>query len=88
MKIVGTINITSHNRRVLLTGEVQDHASKQLVERTVAGIDGVRNVFNQLAVMGPLALAERSWDMDGHSPSQCSSDFDVLPLRLDRCDPA
>ncbi|MEY2618502.1 MAG: hypothetical protein RL522_1504 [Pseudomonadota bacterium] len=56
------INITSYNRRVLLTGEVPDAASKQLAEQVVSKVDNVRSVINELAIMSPSSLTQRGND--------------------------
>ena len=57
------INITSYNRQVLLTGEVPTEAMKQQAEQVVARIDPVRGVVNELAVMTPTTLPQRSGDV-------------------------
>ena len=56
------INVTSYNRQVLLTGEVPTEQDKQLAEKVVAGVENVRNVVNELAVMGNSTLTQRSSD--------------------------
>lgn len=56
------VNVTSYNRQVLLTGEVPSEQDKQLVEQIVSGVDNVRNVVNELAVMGNSTLTQRSSD--------------------------
>lgn len=56
------INITSYNRQVLITGEVPNAQDKQLVERIVSQVDNVRNIVNELAVMGNSTLTQRSSD--------------------------
>ena len=56
------VNITSYNRQVLLTGEVPSAQDKQLVERIVANVENVRNIVNELAVMGNSTLTQRSSD--------------------------
>ena len=56
------VNIASFNRRVLLTGEVHDEASKAAVEREVRAVDGVLGVDNQLTVAGPASYTSRSSD--------------------------
>jgi len=58
----GHVNVTSFNRRVLLTGEVKDEAMKQAAEREMASIEGVLSVVNDLEVMPPSSLASRSND--------------------------
>ncbi len=56
------INITSYNRQVLLTGEVPNEQDKQLAEQVVARIENVRAIINELAVLGPSTLSQRSSD--------------------------
>lgn len=58
----GHVNVTSFNRKVLLTGEVRDEAMKAAVEREVSGIDGVQSIINELEVMGLSSLTSRSND--------------------------
>ena len=56
------VNITSYNRQLLLTGEVPNEQDKALVEQVVSRVENVRAVFNELAVMGPSTLTQRSSD--------------------------
>ena len=56
------VNITSYNRQVLITGEVPSAQDKQLVEQIVSGVDNVRNIVNELAVMGVSNYTQRSSD--------------------------
>jgi osmotically-inducible protein OsmY len=56
------VNVTSYNRQVLLTGEVPSEQDKQLVEKVVAGVENVRGVNNELAVLGNSTLTQRSSD--------------------------
>lgn len=58
----GHINVTSYNRMVLLTGEVQSDADRTAVEQAVGRIEGVRSTVNELAVMGASSLTARSND--------------------------
>jgi osmotically-inducible protein OsmY len=58
----GHINIASFNRKVLITGEVPDRATKDAAEREVRAIEGVQNVFNELIVAGPASYTSRSSD--------------------------
>lgn len=58
----GSVSVTSYNRQVLLTGEVASEEDKALAERTLAGVDNVRNVVNELAVLGASSLTQRSSD--------------------------
>ncbi|MDP2416169.1 MAG: BON domain-containing protein [Hydrogenophaga sp.] len=58
----GNVNVTSYNRRVLLTGEVATEQDKALVESTVAGVENVRSVVNELGVLGVSSLTQRSSD--------------------------
>lgn len=59
----GHINASSYNRVVLLTGEVPSEADRAAVETAVAGIENVRSVVNELAVMGNTSLTARSSDL-------------------------
>jgi osmotically-inducible protein OsmY len=56
------VNVTSFNRQVLLTGEVPTGDDRQKVEMLVAGVDNVRSVVNDLAVMPNSTLSQRSND--------------------------
>ena len=58
----GHVNVSSFNRRVLLTGEVRDEAMKGAVEREVSAIEGVLSVINELEVMGVSSFTSRSND--------------------------
>ena len=56
------VNVTSYNRQALITGEVPDAATRDEVEKLVAGVPNVRGVANEL-VVGPLSsLAARTGD--------------------------
>ena len=44
------VNVTVFNRRVLLTGEVPDEASKQKAEQIVRGMNNVNTIVNELAM--------------------------------------
>jgi osmotically-inducible protein OsmY len=57
------LNITSYNRQVLLTGETPTEAMKQQAEQIVARVDNVRGIVNELAVMSPTTLPQRSADV-------------------------
>jgi len=56
------VNVTSFNRKVLLTGEVHDAQAKAAVEREVAGIAGVQSIVNELTVAGASSFTARSND--------------------------
>ena len=56
------VNITSYNRRVLLTGEVSNAQDRQLVEKVVSSLPNVKAITNELAVMGSTSLTARSKD--------------------------
>ena len=58
----GHINVTSFNRKVLLTGEVRDEAMKQAAEREVRAIENVMSVINELEVSGASSYTSRSSD--------------------------
>lgn len=58
----GNVNVTSFNRKVLLTGEVRDDAMKAAVEREIGSIQGVQSIVNDLEVLGVSSLTSRSND--------------------------
>ncbi len=58
----GHINIASFNRKVLITGEVPDAATKATAEREVRAIEGVQSVANELEIAGPASYTSRSSD--------------------------
>jgi len=57
------INVTSYNRQVLLTGEAPTEALKQQAEQIAARVDNVRGIVNEIAVMSPTTLPQRSGDV-------------------------
>ena len=58
-----SVSTTSYNRMVLLTGEVPTEADKTTAEQTVARVDNVQSVVNELRV-GPLhTFGERTKDV-------------------------
>ncbi len=56
------LNVTSFNRQVLLTGEARTEADKAQAERLARSQENVRLVVNDLAVMLPSTLTQRSRD--------------------------
>lgn len=56
------VNVTSYNRQVLLTGEVPDEATRQTVDQIVGKVENVRTVVNELGIMPPSSLTQRSND--------------------------
>lgn len=62
LKDTGHINVTSYNRRVLLTGEVAAEADRATVESIVVDIENVRGVVNELAVLPVSSLSQRTND--------------------------
>jgi osmotically-inducible protein OsmY len=58
----GHVSVTSYNRLVLLTGEVQSDADKTAVEQAVTRVENVRSIVNEVAVMGSSSLTSRSND--------------------------
>lgn len=57
------VNVTSFNRQVLLTGEVPTAQDRATVDQIVAGVNNVRSVVNDLAVMPNTSLGQRSNDV-------------------------
>jgi osmotically-inducible protein OsmY len=56
------INTTSYNRMVLLTGEVPNDADKITAEQTVARIDNVLSVVNELSIGPSNTFSEKTKD--------------------------
>jgi osmotically-inducible protein OsmY len=56
------INVSSFNRRALLTGEVPDEASKAAAEREMRAVEGVLDVANELTVGPATSFTVRSND--------------------------
>ncbi|MBS3998198.1 MAG: BON domain-containing protein [Hydrogenophaga sp.] len=58
----GSVAVTSYNRQVLLTGEVNTEQDKALVERTVAAVENVRAVVNEVGVQARSTVTQLSSD--------------------------
>ncbi|UUX96231.1 BON domain-containing protein [Aquabacterium sp. J223] len=56
------VSVVSYNLLVLATGEVPTEADRATVERVLRGIENVRNVINETAVMGASSLTSRTND--------------------------
>jgi len=57
------VNINSYNRMVLITGEVANEADRAKLETLVAGVENVRGVLNETAVMPTSSMGGRSNDV-------------------------
>jgi osmotically-inducible protein OsmY len=55
-------NLSSYNRRVLITGEASSEAVKTKVTQMVSGVENVREVINELGVTNSPSLKERASD--------------------------
>ncbi|MDR2164719.1 MAG: BON domain-containing protein [Zoogloeaceae bacterium] len=56
------INFTSYNRRILLTGEVPDAATKARVTEEIKRIENVETVWNELVMAGNSSITSRTND--------------------------
>lgn len=56
------INVTSYNRSALLTGEAATEQARARTEQYVKGLQGVKRVYNELAVAAPSSLLSRNSD--------------------------
>jgi osmotically-inducible protein OsmY len=56
------INATSYNRQVLLTGEASTADERSKAEQLAARVENVRAVVNDIGVMAPATLSQRSND--------------------------
>jgi osmotically-inducible protein OsmY len=57
------INVNSFDRKVLLTGEVPDEATKARAGEVAAASQNVRAVVNELAVLPPSTVSDRAADV-------------------------
>jgi len=58
----GRVNVTSYNRRVLITGEVASETDRALALRIVGAVENVLGVVDELAVTGTPSLTARAAD--------------------------
>lgn len=56
------VNVTSFNRVVLLTGEINSAAAKEEAGRIAQAVQNVRSVYNELQVAGNSSMSARSND--------------------------
>lgn len=56
------INVTSYNRRLLLTGEVANANDKALAETVAKQVDNVQLVYNELGVANSPSFSEKAED--------------------------
>ena len=56
------LNVTSFNRQVLLSGEAATAADRERVEKLAQSQENVKTVVNDLAVMAPSSLTQRTKD--------------------------
>ena len=59
---LGSVNLTSYNRMVLISGEVPTEPDKARVEEALLKLENVRSVVNELAVQPNSSLSDRSRD--------------------------
>lgn len=57
------LNVTSFNRKVLLSGEARSQADKDLAEKLAQSQENVQSVVNDLAVAMPSSVTQRSKDI-------------------------
>ena len=56
------LNVTSYNRRVLLTGEVRSEADRERATALARSQENVKDVVNDLAIAAPSSLTQRTKD--------------------------
>lgn len=61
-KVFMRVNVTSFNRKVLISGEVPDEATRTEVEQIISSVEKVNKINNELAVSGSSSLVSRSND--------------------------
>jgi osmotically-inducible protein OsmY len=57
------LNVTSFNRKVLLSGEARSEADKDRAEKLAQSQENVQSVVNDLAIAVPSSLTQRSKDI-------------------------
>jgi osmotically-inducible protein OsmY len=57
------VNVTSYNRKVLLTGEVPDAEDKERVGEIAKSVDNTSSVWNEVGVTAITTLTERTNDL-------------------------
>ena len=74
------VNVTSFNRKVLLTGEVPSAAARADAAKIVGGVENVLSVVNELQVAGASSLAARTSDsiLTGKVKGNFVDDRDLL----------
>jgi len=79
------VNVTVFNRRVLLTGEVPNDASKQKAEEVVRGINNVNSIVNELTVQGASSISSRANDsyLEGRVKTAMVGEKSVRPVRFE-----
>jgi len=55
-------NLTSYNRQVLLTGEVPSDPARHQAEQIVSRVENVKGIVNELVLLPPSSLGQRSAD--------------------------
>jgi osmotically-inducible protein OsmY len=61
-KAASHLNFTSYNRRLLITGEVPSEEAKSMIGEEAGKVEGVKLVFNEVAVAPASPLGNRSND--------------------------
>ena len=74
------VNVTSFNRKVLLTGEVPDVLAKGEAERIAGGVENVASIVNELQITGVSSIGARTNDaiLTGKVKGSFVDDKDVL----------
>lgn len=74
------VNVTSFNRKVLLTGEVPDVSAKIDAERIAGGVENVASIVNELQIAGVSSIGARTNDaiLTGKVKGNFVDDKDVL----------
>ena len=56
------LNVTSYNRRVLLTGEIRSEADRARATQLAQSQENVKDVINDLAIGAPSSMTQRTKD--------------------------
>ncbi|QGM80297.1 division/outer membrane stress-associated lipid-binding lipoprotein [Otariodibacter oris] len=56
------INVVAYDGRILLIGQVPNESAKQIAQNVSGGVEGVRNVYNEIRVAPKITLGQVSKD--------------------------
>ncbi|AGH80669.1 transport-associated protein [Psychromonas sp. CNPT3] len=78
------INLITNSGYLLVLGQVNDAQTKDNISKSLAKIDGIKEVYNQLRIQRPIDFSQQSKDswITTKVKSQFTSDERVNPLKI------